>query len=240
LKSLDRIDRATLADQLLSRLWQLDQDLKNFFESPTLSEMFRSDSPAIVSEELPFVPVVLNFPPAAHLCCLLLAVRLYIYTIIRPPIRATAPPHLPGRQLLWDDDTSKLAYEVCRTFAGVEPLLRNTPDGLFPYFSALVISGLACPTSCRLWLWSKLSDFEKLGLQYHRPVLKTVAIFWDMPNLVTGGFATEVSGSTEKRVRELSVDDISTATENLGKEDSGSEASNTEETATFGSLSVDE
>lgn len=148
---------------------------------------------------LPFVPYVLQFPPAGYLRLYLLGLKNYLNVLIEPALRPESAKK---------DDT--LAYEMCRTFAGIENEFE--PDALLPCFSALVLAGMLCPVHVRMWFWYKLAHFEKLGQFTLEPTKKFLSVLWEMPNLATEGFTPWKVGPPLHDIKVVSAHDIDIAT----------------------------
>jgi hypothetical protein len=108
---------------------------------------------------------------------------------------------------------SASAYELCRSFAGIEAAFGENQDNLFTCLAPLPIAGMSCPPEIRMWLWYKLAHFEDLCQFSLDPIKKHLAVWWDMPNLVTEGFGSWKWLPPEQQSRVLSVEDIDIATQ---------------------------
>ena len=133
---------------------------------------------------LPFIPYVLQFPPAGYLRLYLLSLQNYLHVLVEPVLRPEST-----------DKDSSLAYEMCRTFAGIE--IAFDRDALLPCFSSLALAGLSCPINVRMWFWYKLAHFEELGQFTIEPIKKVLSVLWEMPDLVAEGFGPWKVGPPE-------------------------------------------
>ena len=242
LKKMNDIDAAQVAARLATQLWSFDQDVKEFYENTVQSGIFQLIDPVVdfssahehCCPPFPSTPSVLRFPLAVHLRVMCLAVRIHARMITYPPLRTILLSSPVYTEYSWDEETAfDMADEICRTFAGLEHTTNN-PNDDFLYFPQLVAAGFACSPKFRTWIWSKLSHLEKLGGLFCRPIMKTLEIYWDRPNLVMEGFAAESPMSLDDRIRELDTDDIVTATEQAQVSEPEVEAVGEEGCQTFG------
>ena len=125
----------------------------------------------------PFAPYFARLPMAGILRHTVLATQIYMRLIVYAPLR-----QLDDVEETFDE-TGWLAYELCRTFAGLEETFQNT-DELIPIFPALTMAAFGCRRrDIRLWLWSKFAHYEELSQPGFTPIKKHLAVFWDMPDL---------------------------------------------------------
>src|SRR5579862_7807192 len=116
--SLGHDERSRQAPQLLNRWRNLYDRLDEFAHSLEDMDIFRADkSRKLSSHQLsaPFAPYVAQFPRAGILRHILLASLIYIRLIVYAPLR-----EFDQRTMEKFDETGWLAYELCRTFAGLE------------------------------------------------------------------------------------------------------------------------
>ena len=191
---------------LHAQLEDFRTELRRLIESPDVEEIMQAESTFTFTSAhvtccppLPFVPHVLQFPPAAYLRLYLLSLQNYLQVLIEPVLHAKCSAK---------DDS--IAYEMCRTFAGIEILFER--DALLPCFSSLVLAGMSCPVNVRMWFWYKLAHFEELGQFSIEPIKKVISVLWEMPNLVTEGFGPWKADPPEHDIKVVSADDIDIAT----------------------------
>jgi hypothetical protein len=158
---------------------------------------------------LPFTPHHFQYPPAAHLQLVFLCIQIYIQTVVYPVLRPKVEPDSKNKDTE-DENAEQSAYELCRTFAGLEHVFGENQDELLPCFSMLVTAGFCCPPEKRIWLWCKLAHFEKLCSSALDPIKKTISVYWNMPNLVVEGFNAWKSNPPD-RLPNLSADDVERA-----------------------------
>lgn len=200
-------DRTPLAVARLELGLDIFQDeLERFTQSPEVAEILQLSPSFVVSSThaeccppLPFIPYVLQFPPAGYLRLYLFALRNYLHIFVEPSLR--------DKPIEADES---YAYEVCRTFAGIE--LSFDKDALLPCFSTMCLAGLSCPSNVRMWLWYKLAHFEELGQFTIEPIKKVLSVLWDMPTLVAEGFNPWKKDPPVHNIRRLNADDIDIVT----------------------------
>ena len=110
---------------------------------------------------------------------MLLSLFHYLHVLINPILGLP-----PASQ----DDMTYFAYEICRTFAGIENDFADTPAAYIPVFQSLVLARMSCPANVRRWLWHKLVHFEEISTYTARPLKKHLALIWDKPELENEAF----------------------------------------------------
>lgn len=71
-----------------------------------------------------------------------------------------------------------------------------------------LIAALTCPPNLRMWMWCKLAHFENLGQFSFEPLKMSLAVLWDMPDILTHGFSPVSNNSPEHEGRISSGDDV--------------------------------
>ena len=214
LKTRDVIRRSELLDDLRSKLKRFNKDFNEFAQSPDVLEllqaterpvMSRSNYPHCCLQRAPrgFTPHHLQYPPAGHLRLVILSIQTYTRSVLYPLVC--------GEQFE-NNDGGNDAYELCRTFAGLEHAFGNDQDSLLPCFSFLVVAGFVCPPELRKWLWHNLAHFEVCG-PFSEPIKSTLSVYWDMPKLATESFDKLNSESANKRLKAVSLGDLDIASE---------------------------
>jgi hypothetical protein len=215
-------DRSKALALVKEQLLQFRHYLDRFIHSSRVSEVLQvpetqveSTSASLHSEccpPPPFQSYVLQFPAAGHLRLNFLALRIYVRTILYPPLQE-AGLSIPEIEMEGETDAI-YAHEICRTFAGLEAAFGENPDALLPCSSALIIAGFICPPQLRRWLWHKLIHFEQMGKSFLGPVKQNLSVVWGMPNLAAEGFGLwkDDQDPFEHQKSFLSVSDIDVVT----------------------------
>lgn len=213
LKEMEGHDRAREAARLESELRAFDKDVRDLLKRPHVLEVLQiaplpisfRNKHASCCPPLPFVPHLLQFPPAGFFRQIFLGVQAYTRAVLLPPLRNENP----GEAIEMEgEDLSYFSVEMCRTFAGLEYSLGDNPDALLPCFSSLVLATATCPSNARQWLWYKLSHLERLGHLTFDPIKRNLAALWDMPELVVSGYRSSRGSPNLKMLRTLSCEDI--------------------------------
>ena len=152
--------------------------------------------------------LVFRYPPAAILALIILSMRHYIRTHLYIPARQAGVYIDVLEQEFSRVHLDQYAYQLCRTFAAIEDSYGSNPSVLLPCFYPLVSAGFHCPKDLRPWLWHKLAHFEDSCKSYVEPVRKQVAIFWDMPELLSDDFSSLKAKPLANRREELNADTI--------------------------------
>jgi hypothetical protein len=154
----------------------------------------------------PFVPYCPKYPPAGLLRHIILGVQIHSRLIMYAPLRRY-DEHVEEKSY---DETGWLAYEICRTFAGLEAAAAHNTDELIPAFPALTMACFGCRRmDIRLWLWRKLAHYEELMQMGYQPIRNRLAIFWGMPELLTLRFEAWQTNPPEQ-ARIVQSEDIQT------------------------------
>ena len=171
---------------LQERSTKLSQSIFDLMNSPRVLEVLEPAKVINISSRHdlccprpPFPPCHLEFPWAGYLRIMFLSLFHYLHAIINPLLRLP-----PASQ----DDMAYFAYELCRTFAGVENAFADVPAAYIPAFPALTIARMSCPPNVRRWLWHKLVHLEEVSQYTARPLKKHLAVIWDKPELEQEGF----------------------------------------------------
>lgn len=189
---------------LLLRWKALHDNLDQFKKSIESMDIFRPDKTRVRTSTAPFTPYFPQFPPAGFLRLILLSSQIYLRLIVYAPLSQF------DRELDDYDETGWLAYELCRTFAGLEETFSNS-DELIPVFPALTMAAFGCRrTDIRLWLWQKLGHYEKLSQLGFQPIKHHLAVFWNMPNLSMQRFDVWKSDPPDQQRRIVNVKDVET------------------------------
>lgn len=189
LKTVDESAQSKIMDELRVKFDLFLENFNDFTKSPHVAEVVQSSEAkvkqrsdhAICCPQPPqtFTPHLLQFPPAGYFLLFILCIETYM--------RAFVYSLLYGEELL--DEGGNHAYELCRTFAGLEYAFGDNQDALIPAFSPLVTAGFTCPPALQKWLWHKLAHFEQCG-PFPGPIKRSLSVYWHMPDLVTEGFGT--------------------------------------------------
>lgn len=219
LVSIEGSQYSETVSQLQLQLESFRKEFLRFTQSPPVLEVLRvakhptqeNSYHSTCCPPLPFTPHHFQYPPAAHLQLVFLCTQIYMQTVLYPVLRPKVEPD-PRNKDMEDENAEHSAYELCRTFAGLEYVFGEDQDEFLPCFSPLVTAGFSCPPNIRIWLWCKMAHFEKLSSSALDPIKKTLAVFWDMPNLVEEGFSAWKSNPPDRKQRDLSADDVELAT----------------------------
>jgi len=197
LRTMDRPQRSEKAYHLKSELIRFYHEFTGFLISPHVVEVLQLGPYDELLEtrhreccpSLPFIPAVFDFPPAGLFNIIVLSIHCYMRSTLYPSLRVELD-FLQSIPELEDKDASHYALEICRTFAGVEYVFRDSSsDVIFACFSPLVMAALTAPPDLRIWIWCKLAHFEKLGKFTFEPIKKNLAMLWDMPEILRDGFS---------------------------------------------------
>lgn len=237
LKKMDDQERFNAARQLDVELRHFEHDVEQFLNLPHVLEVLRPTdlSPphgwrhADCCPPLPFTPHVMQYPPAGMFRSMIFAFKCYTWAVLYPPIRDALGD--AAREITFEP-AYVCSVEVCRTFAGLEDsFLGDNPETLLPVFASLILATTTCPPELRVWLWSKLVHFEKLGHLSFDPIKRNLASLWDMPEIVTERYASSRDTSPPQILRNLDCDDIE-----VTMKDTKLEESDTPSTGDDGSL----
>src|SRR5579862_4190589 len=213
LKEMEKEERAMKAARLEADLRAFDKDIRALLKRPHVLEVLQiaplpisfRNKHASCCPPLPFVPNILQYPPAGFFRQIFLAVQAYTRAVLQPPLRSANPLEATEME---GEDLSYFSLEMCRTFAGLEYSLGDYPDALLPCFSSLVLATATCPLNARQWLWYKLSHLERLGHLTFDPIKRNLASLWDMPDLAVSGYRSSRGSPNLKMLRTLSCEDI--------------------------------
>lgn len=211
LKTVDELAQSKAMNELRIKFDRFLQNFTDFTKSPYVVEILRS-SDAKVKLQLEhayccpqppqgFTPHLLQFPPAGYFLLFILCIQNYM--------RAFVYSLLYGEEL--QDEGGNHAYELCRTFAGLEYAFGDNQDALIPAFPPLVTAGFTCPPALRVWLWHKLAHFEQCG-PFSEPIRKTLSVYWCMPELASEGFHAWKNKPPERQSSAVVIEDIDLAT----------------------------
>ena len=223
LKTLEERQRTDVAVHLTGELRQFQRDFIGFLQSPHVVEILQPAPSSPLSFDYnrddccpPIVvaPHLFQFPPAGIFQLVLQCIQTYVRAILYPALRA-ATEFNDVIVELEDEDAAFYSIEVCRTFAGVESQNADNPEVIFQCLSPLVISALICPPNLRQWLWCRLAHAENLGLRFDG-IKGKLAILWDMPDILTGGFCPLQGNSPHQQGQSLGGIDIGVDVE-MGK-----------------------
>lgn len=187
LKTLNAEKRTEVASELHTMLNHYDETLEQFINLPHVLEVLEpaTFSSSHISKHAdccptpPFIPYALQFPPSGVFRIVVFAMKCYIQSVLRPPVLIACGLEAE----ILETDTSH-AIEVCRTYAGVEDALGDSPDSCLPLFSALILVISTCPQELRLWFWYKLAHFEQQGLAtFENPIRKNYAKLWNISDI---------------------------------------------------------
>jgi hypothetical protein len=195
---------------LQERANRLGQSLVDLMNSPRVLEVLEPAKAVIINPRHnhccpspPFPPCYLECPEAAYLRMMLLALLHYLYFLIYPFV---------GLPAASEDDRAYFAYELCRTFAGIENSFADIPAAYIPSFPALTIARVSCPQNVRQWLWHKLVHFEEISLYLARPLKKHLAAIWDKPELERETFKPWVLEPPHQQLKVLIAGEAEAAT----------------------------
>jgi hypothetical protein len=229
LRSLEGTRRVAVVNRLENQLRQFERDLAEFTASAVVKEVLQLVDPPInlrsshatCCPPIPFFPRIFQYPQAGFLRLMLFAIRTHMAAILVPLLRAESIPDSDrsGFEDLDRLDATASAYEQCRTFAGIEDAFGENQDNLFPCFSSLILAGMSCPPGIRMWLWYKLAHFENLGQFCFDPIKKYLALWWNMPSLLTDGFGPWKGEPPDRQFGIVSVEDFDLATKLASQED---------------------
>jgi len=187
----EKAKRATELDKLLR---ELDRKFTTFMDSPLSLQVLQTiryqperytDQHTTCCPYFPLQPLVFRFAPAGVFLIASLCLQIYLRLVLHPSISAELKPasgeHIP----LQGKTAEEMAIELCRIFAGLESTLAEFPEIIIPCQSPMMIAGLACPPSLRLWVFCKLLHLDKVGQPLPDVVRKQLAQQWNMPELET-------------------------------------------------------
>ena len=213
MKKMERQERILTALQLDVELQEYVAETQQFLNLPHVVEALQPGSPtplyglrhAKCCPPLPFVPHVMQYPPAGLFRIMMYGFKSYVQAVLYPPIQETLGDQ--AKQLGFEP-ADICSIEVCKTFAGLEDsYLGENPETFLPAFAPFVLSTATCPPGLRLWLWHKLLHFEKIGHLTFDPVTSNLAKLWDMPEIIMERKPPE-EDSSPQIFRRLSGDDI--------------------------------
>jgi hypothetical protein len=195
---------------LQERATRLGQSLVDFMNSPRVLEVLEPAKVVIINPRHnhccpspPFPPCFLECPQAAYLRMSLLSLLHYLYFLINPFL---------GLPQASEDDKAYFAYELCRTFAGIENAFADLPAAYIPTFPALTIARVSCPQNVREWLWHKLVHYEEISVYLARPLKKHLAAIWDKPELEKEAFKPWVLEPPQQQLKVLIAGEAEAAT----------------------------
>jgi len=203
LPTIPQPEKSSYAKSLLKRwktLYTRFDNFRTFFER---LEIFQPDRDRALLPSVhpdccppaPFVPYFAKYPPAGILRQVVLGVQIHFRLIMFAPLR----PYDVRMENSRVDETGWLAYELCRTFAGLEESLAYNSDELIPTYAALTMAGFGCRRmDIRLWLWRKLAHYEELSVLGYHPMKERLAVFWGMPQLLSMKFEAWKSNPPEQ------------------------------------------
>jgi hypothetical protein len=189
IKDLAAGERAAAAIELKTMVAQFEEALEQLLNLPHVLEVLE---PAVLSSSYPskhahccppppFIPHTLQFPPSGVFRMVTLATKGYIKTIIRPQIQIAG-----GFETELVSTDATYSIEICRTFAGIEDVLGDSPDACLPLFSPLLLAISTCPVEYRWWFMHKMTHFEQMGLAtFRNPIMKYVAGLWNVQDIKT-------------------------------------------------------
>lgn len=223
LKSLVGKYKTETALELDRNIQSFQQTIGDYLKLPNVQEVLQPaqlpnpyiSKHASCCPPFPFVPYVMQFPPAGIFRMVTMTINCYIYAVIYPSIQK-ASTVVDERIQSEGKDLSYYSIEVCRIFAGLEDTLGKGPDSLIPLFTQLVLVTPFCPSELRLWLWYKLVHFENLGMITVDPIKRSLSRLWDMPDITGVCFRNTTLTSSpritsedlEKSIREVKLEEL--------------------------------
>lgn len=180
------------ARELERQLRDLDQKFTEFMNSPLSLEVLQTipfqqgyytDQHTRCCPFFPFEPLHFQYAPAGVFLIASLCLQTYLRCILHPSICAEMDPTSENYLPLEGNTAEEMAIQLCRAFAALESTLAESPEIIIPCQSAMMIAGIACPPSLRLWVFCKLLHLDKVGQPLSDVVRKNLAQQWDMPEL---------------------------------------------------------
>jgi hypothetical protein len=180
------------ARRLLRQVRELDQSVDAFLRLDDVKEVSKRaclTPPRISSKHLnccpvfPFPPSYFEYPQAAMLRITSTGMRCYLRAILLPPILSALghceiPPDLRNGE--------EFSTEMCRIFAGLDESPTDPSyEQFIPLSGSMILATTFCPPPLRSWLWWKLVHFEELGHLTFDPMRRSLAVLWDMPEIVS-------------------------------------------------------
>ena len=193
LQKMETSERSDTASHLTSELCQFDREFTALLNAPHVVELLEQGTCKVLPNEhrdccppLPFTPHVFEYPPAGVFMIVVQSIQCYMRSRLYPSLRSEL--NFLSLSEFEDHDASHYSVEICRTFAGVECSSSGSGlDVVFACFPAILMAALTCPSNLRMWVWCKLTHFEKLRQFCFEPIKKNLAMLWDMPNIQSDG-----------------------------------------------------
>jgi hypothetical protein len=212
LKTMKRRQRTDMAVHLQSEFQQFYRDFAHFINSSPVMEILQP-LPSLsmtTSKHVnccpppPFIPHFFQYPHAGLFHLLIQCLKAWMRFSLYPSLCAELgfEPTVAGLQ-----DTTFYSFEVCRTFAGIERQFDHNNAVIFPCFVPMLQAALSCSPNVRPWMLAKLRHFEEHGQICPDFIKKSLALFWNMPEIATEGFGVSMrDNSSDVRVVEEVVD----------------------------------
>ena len=228
LRGKQRIASCATLEKILLYTWRRLTDIR---ESPQSMEVFQTYEQPLESYSsrhlqccpLPPFPslLVYAYPPASMLDHNIIAIRSYIYDHCYIPAKQVTGLRIEKlEEEFHRRRLDQFAYNICRTFAGVEDVAGQNSASLIPFFYSLILAGFTCPNYLRPWLWHKLAHFEDHGTTFIAPLKKKLSIYWDIPELWDRDFSSFKAAPLGNRRGAVSADTIDAAANVASLEDS--------------------
>lgn len=223
LKELKGRERAELAARTESKMRQFAIEHEAFRKSPHVVEITQPiPSPHIQSQQSKhsgccvqaphFTPRVFRFPPASTLWLAFQVTECYVRSVVLPALYDHIGLQNPIREFE-DQDASYYSVEICRTIAGIEYSFEDQPEALFPCFAPMRVAAVTCPPSLRMWVWCKLTHFEKQGQNLFDSFKQKLATIWNMPEIVMEGFSPFGADPSKQEMHQFDDEEVDIAPE---------------------------
>lgn len=191
LKKLHGQVKRDRAAELEAQLREVDEKFTKFLASPLALEVletaeyqsqFYGYQHSTCCPFFPLEPLAFQFPPAGIFKIAALCLQTYLRAVLHPSLCAEMDRD-QQRTGLEGESAEEMAIELCRAFAGLESALPNLPEIIIPCQAPMMIAGLACPPSLRIWVFCKLLHLDRFGQPLTDVVRRNLAVQWKMPEI---------------------------------------------------------
>jgi hypothetical protein len=189
LKTMKSGQRKEIASYLQSEFQQFYRDFTGFINSSPVTEVLQllPSLTMTASKHVdccpapPFIPHFFQYPPAGMFHLLIQCLKTWMRFTLYPSLREEVEFEVVGLE-----NATFYSFELCRTFAGIEHQFDHNSAVIFPCFVPMAMAAVSCSPNVRPWMLAKLRHFEEQGQICSESIKKSLAVLWDMPEIMTG------------------------------------------------------